>query len=141
MTATASLRESDTIINLCDMRDPAIIRLNPVTQNHLYYKIKRPPSINGFRGKDHSKPSTLQLLNMLVLDNFIECIKNDRDPKITIIFVQSFKEMNIISDYLRVQLREKLRGKKKPWIENHSAVGTLTKLSNQKRMEAGGIIL
>ena len=49
--------------------------------------------------------------------------------------------MNTISDYLRVQLREKLKGKDKHWIVDHSAVGTFTKLTNQKRMDKGEIKL
>ena len=141
MTATASKNEERKICELCDMRDPVILRSNPVTENHLYFKIRRPPSCYGFRANIDGKPSTLGLLKILILDKFIECIQSGEEPKTTIIFVQSFQELENINNYLLVQLRNILRGKNKPWLVNHSAVGKLTKIDNQKRVENGQIKL
>ena len=141
MTATASKEDEMKISKLCDMRDPIVIRSNPVTANHMYFKLKRPPSINGFRGKGDKKPSTLDLIKFLVLDQFISCVKMNIEPKVIMIFVQSFSEMNAIRDYLLIQLHGHLAGKKKPWLVNNSAVGKLTKIANRKRIENGDVKL
>ena len=141
MTATATISDEKKISDLCDMRDPFIYRSSPVTKNHLYFKVRRPPSMNGFRGNNSGKPSTLGLLQLLVLDRFVSCFKDGEETKVTMIFVQSFIELNIINNFLLVKLHKHLRGRAKPWMTNHSAVGKLTKEENQKRIEAGEIKL
>ena len=139
MTATATKSEEASISQLCDMNNPVIVRSNPVTSNHMFYKVKRPPSINGFRGKGDGKPSTLDLIKLLLLDKFIESVKRKEEPKIAMIFVQSFSDLNAINGHLLVQLQGHVDGKHKPWIVNYSGVGKLTKVENQKRMKNGEI--
>ena len=92
MTGTATIEDERNIKQICDMKDPVVLRKNPVTSNHMYFKMKRPPASYGFRGKEKDMPSTLGLLNLLILDKFIECIKNGTEPKNTMIFVQSYQE-------------------------------------------------
>ena len=142
MTATATKSDGEKIALLCDMKNPVTIRSNPVTKNHMFVKIERPPSLYGFRGHSKEKPSTLELIKILVLDNFIRSIINeDEAQKTIIIFVQSYDELNTINQYLVVMLRNKLRGKTKPWIVNHSAVGMHTKVKAQNDMDSGIIKL
>ena len=100
MTATATMKDESSIASLCDMKDPVIIRDNPVTANHLYFKVERPPSVYGFRGHSKDKPSTLGLLQLLVLDKFISSVRNGTELKRMIIFVQSFEELTTINNYL-----------------------------------------
>ena len=141
MTATATKTEESSIKDLCDMTDPCVIRQNPVTNNHLYIKLKRPPSINGFRGKGDGKTSTLDLLQVLVLDKFVDCVKNGEDPKVTMIFVQSFEDQNVIKNFLISNLKTHLQGKVTPWICNNSAVGKITKIENDRKVKNGDIKL
>ena len=141
MTATATQEEEKVIVTLCDMKNPRVIRYNPVTANHMYFKIRRPPSINGFRGKIEGKPCTLDLIRILYLNQFILCVKNNQEPTIAMIFVQSFTEMNAINSFLLVELQGHVQGRNKPWLVNHSAVGKLTKIHNQTRVENGEIKL
>ena len=100
MSATVTKSEEREISQLCDMKEPFILRNNPVTKNHMFFKLRRPPSVNGFRGKGDGKPSTLDLLRILVLDNFIELIKSGGEPKISMIFVKSFDELNTVNGFL-----------------------------------------
>ena len=49
MTATSTPRENAKIMKMCDMKaDTVVIRRSPITENHMYIKLARPPSINGF---------------------------------------------------------------------------------------------
>ena len=91
MTATATKADETTISKLSDMTNPKVIRYSPVTENHMFYKILRPPSNYGFRG-EYESPSTLKLIKILVLDRFISCIKINEDSKIIMIFFQIFEE-------------------------------------------------
>ena len=92
MTATATVDDQNKISTLCDMETPTVIRYNPITENHIFYKILRPPSNFGFRGEDENQPSTLQLINMLVLNQFISSVQNGTEAKTAMTFVQSYKE-------------------------------------------------
>ena len=107
----------------------------------MFCKLLRPPSINGFRGKGDNKPDTLGLIKLLILDKFIQCILESEEPKITMIFVQSYTELIAINNHLLVKLKSVLDGKSLPWIINDSSVGKLTKIENQRRVEAGEIKL
>ena len=107
----------------------------------MFYKILRPPSINGFRGKGDNKPDTMGLIKLLILDKFIQCIKDSEEPKVAMIFVQSYTELIAINNFLLVKLKNVMGGKSLPWIINDSSVGNLTKLENQRRVEAGEIKL
>ena len=141
MTATATRQDIKNISKMCDMNEPVIIQSNPVLPSHCYFKILRPPSLNGFRRKDDEKPATMDLLRVLVLDRFIACVKRNETSKVIMIFVQSYSELNCINNYLRVQLKKHLNGKEKPWIVNNSSVGKITKVENQRRIENGEISL
>ena len=141
MTATATKKEEKKIIELCDLNDPLILKSSPVTKNHMYFKVMRPPSVNGFRGKGDEKPNTSELISRLALDKFIDCVKNGKEPKITLIFVQSYQELIFINNYLTLKLHGVCPGKCKPWIMNSSSVGKLTKIENEKRIQSGEIKL
>ena len=143
MTATAHAKENIKIKQMCDMRkDTVIIRRSPVTDNHMYLKIKRPPSLNGFIGNsDPEVPSTLDLLCRVVLDKYISDIVSCVKPKIVMIFVQSFQELDAINNYLSINLENHLHGKPKTWIVNHSDVGKITKRELNKKIDCGEISL
>ena len=50
MTATASSEDVKKIICMCDMGNPNVFRYSPITNNHMFIKLKRLPSIYGFNG-------------------------------------------------------------------------------------------
>ena len=114
-----------------------------VTENHMYIKLARPPSINGFDSDPTSADflATEDILCRIVLDSYIDDILADRKPKVVMIFVQSFKELNAINRLLLLKLEDHLQGKAKPWAINHSDLGSRTKSELFRRMEEGEISL
>lgn len=114
-----------------------------VTENHMYIKLARPPSINGFDSDPTSADflATEDILCRIVLDSYIDDILANRKPKVVMIFVQSFKELNAINRLLLLKLEDHLQGKAKPWAINHSDLGSRTKSELFRRMEEGEISL
>ena len=144
MTATSTPRENARIMKMCDMKeDTVVIRRSPITENHMYIKLVRPPSINGFDSDPTSVDflATEDILCRIVLDSYINDILADRKPKVVMIFVQSFKELNAINRLLLLKLEDHLQGRAKPWAINHSDLGSRTKADLFRRMEAGEISL
>ena len=144
MTATSTPQENTKIMKMCDMKeDTVVIRRSPITENHMFIKLVRPPSIHGFESDPSSVDclATEDILCRIVLDSYIEDILADRKPKTIMIFVQSFKELNAINRLLLLKLEDHLQGKTKPWAINHSDLGSRTKSELFSRMEAGEISL
>ena len=109
----------------------------------MYIKLARPPSINGFDSDPTSADflATEDILCRIVLDSYIDDILANRKPKVVMIFVQSFKELNAINRLLLLKLEDHLQGKAKPWAINHSDLGSRTKSELFRRMEEGEISL
>ena len=143
MTATSTPTDNVKIVKLCDIRpDYVTVRRSPVTDNHLYYRIQRPPSVNGFsQGEEPEIKSTLSLVCHLVLDSYVLDILEGRQPKIIMIFAQSYVELNAINRYLLMRFKNFLKGKLKPWIINHSEVGKKTKGETMNKLSLGQISL
>ena len=131
-------------MKMVDMKaDTVVIRRSPLTENHMYIKLVRPPSINGFDCDPTSVDflATEDILCRIVLDSYIDDILAGRKPKVVMIFVQSFRELNAINRLLLLKLEDHLQGKPKPWAINHSDLGSRTKSELFRRMEAGEISL
>ena len=143
MTATSTPTDNLKIVKLCDMRPGSVtVRRSPVTDNHLYYRIQRPPSVNGFSpGEDPDIKSTQSLVCHLVLDSYVLDIIEGRQPKIIMIFAQSYVELNSINRYLLMRFKYFLRGKAKPWIINHSEIGRKSKNEILNKLSSGQISL
>ena len=143
MTATSTPADNVKITKMCDMRPGYVtVRRSPVTDNHLYYRIQRPPSVNGFsQGEDPDFKSTLSLVCHLVLDNYVQDVVEGRPPKIIMIFAQSYSELNAINRYLLMRFKNMLKGKPKPWIINHSEVGKKSKIEILNKLASGQISL
>ena len=113
-----------------------------MTDNHLYYRVQRPPSVNGFSpGEDPDIKSTLALVCHLVLDSYVLDIMEERQPKIIMIFAQSYIELNAINRYLLMRFKHFLKGKAKPWIVNHSEIGSKSKTEILNKLSLGQISL
>ena len=143
MTATSTPTDNVKIKKMCDM-NPAVvtIRKSPVTDNHMYYRIQRPPSVNGFSpGEDPDIKSTLSLVCLLVLDSYVRDIMEGRPPKIIMIFAQSYIELNSINRFLLMKFKHLLKGKPKPWIINHSEIGNKSKNEILNKLSSGQISL
>jgi hypothetical protein len=79
MSATESKRDVKKTLSIFDMdKNSVIIRSSPVTNNHMYLKLKRPPSLNGFYGDDC--PGSIDLLKLVYLDYFVQCILSEKQP-------------------------------------------------------------
>ena len=143
MTATSTPKDNIRIRKMCDMRPDSItIRRSPVTTNHMYYRLQRPPSVNGFSPKDNSENiTTVSLVCRVVLDSYVSDIMSQRSPKIVMIFAQSYSELNAINRYLCLKLEHYLRGKSKPWAINHSEIGVWRKKELFEKITSGEISL
>ena len=143
MTATSTPKDNMKIRKMCDMRPDSItIRRSPVTSNHMYYRVQRPPSVNGFSPIDDSDNiTTLSLICRLVLDSYVSDVMSQRTPKVVMIFAQSYAELNAINRYLCLKLEHHLGGKSKPWAINHSEIGVWRKKELFEKITSGEISL
>ena len=93
-------------------------------------------------GEEEAKPGLIQLLNRLVLDEYVASIKSGENPKKTIIFFRREDDLPDVYD----ELCERLPGfaanpETIPWVLNHSGIGPVTAESIRQRRKSISLYL
>ena len=147
MSATSTKSEIEELKVNLGLRDinTVVLQANPIQSHYNYVKLKRPPNIygsSGLDGEEEAKPGLIQLLNRLVLDEYVASIKSGGNPKKTIIFFRREDDLPDVYD----ELCERLPGfaanpETIPWVLNHSGIGPVTAESIRKRRKSISLYL
>ena len=147
MSATCSVSEiAELKLNL-GLRDSntVVLKSNPVQSQHCYVNVRRPPNVSGAFGDELDaghKPGTVQLLDRLILDEFVEDVKLGKKPKKTIIFFRREDDIPNVYDAICERLPEHAANPNTiPWVQNHSGIGPVTAESYRQRRDSISLYL
>ena len=126
MTATATNAEIDEVVHALGLRSPPIILTASPVQAHIKFSVVRRPSNNyGLDGivtqQGIRKPGLMDLLSRIYIDQYIEDLKNNVDPKRCIIFSRGNGTLGQIYGRLMERTGYKYKDcRDSPFVMNHS---------------------
>ena len=88
MSATATLEEVEELQANTGLRscNTVVLRSDPVQGHFNYVKVQRPPNLHGSFGSENSagepQPGLIHLLNRLILDDYVEKVRNGENGRI-----------------------------------------------------------
>ena len=147
MSATCSLSEIEDLKVSLGFRDAntVVLKSNPVQSQICYVKVRRPPNVNGSFGWEEdgkTKHGLIHTLDRIVLDKYVDCVKQGKKPKKTIIFFRKEDDIANIYDYLCERLPdEAAHPQTTPWVQNHSGIGPVTAESIRQRRDSISLYL
>ena len=161
MTASAKVKgeqkktksEIEEIKAMCAIQysDTTVITISPVLHNHLYMVVKKPPSANGLYGSSCSsltpqKIGSLHVLWRIYLKNFVNDLKNGREPKRAILYVTRLDDLGELDNFLTLELEHldiTRNPRTCPWVTNCSVTGKITaeQIRERSREENSSIYL
>ena len=128
--------EIEEIKTLCSIAHSptTVITISPILSNHIYVSVKKPPTKNGFFGKDcfsfkPDKVGTVHVLWQLYLKRFVEDILTGKTPKRAVLFVKKMTDLMEVDDFLTSKLGHLDISRDPntcPWVTNSSATGKIT---------------
>ena len=128
MTATATNQEIKEVIRALGLRtEPVILTASPV-QSHIKFSVIRRPSNNfGLEGtvtkKGVRNPGLLDLLERVYLRQFVEDLRDGKEPKKAIIFCRGNGVLGAIYSHLMDLTHGKYRDcRDSPFVMNHSCL-------------------
>ena len=128
MTATASKSEIKEVIAALGLRKPPVLLSSSPIQSHLKYSmIKRPSNNFGLDGSINQKgernPGLMDLLDRLILQQFLEDLEMGRKPKRCIIFSRGNGVLGAIYSRLMEMTQYRYKDcRTSPFVMNHSSL-------------------
>ena len=128
MTATASKSEIKEVIAALGLRKPPVLLSSSPIQSHLKYSIIKRPSNNfGLDGSINQKgernPGLMDLLDRLILQQFLEDLEMGRKPKRCIIFSRGNGVLGAIYSRLMEMTQYRYKDcRTSPFVMNHSSL-------------------
>jgi len=134
MSATATEAEVMSMKRDFGLRDPVILKENPVQSHYNFQIVERPPSLYQTSGKFDSSgefhPGVEALLNILYLNRFVA---NPLTAKKAMIFFRTENYLLDINDSLCDRLPNYSDPFTQPWIQCHGGTGEITEALNYNR--------